>query len=88
MKYVKADSVLPENLLSEIQKYVQGETIYIPKRESTRNKWGTKSGSRRLIDSRNERIRIAFYEGETIPELADEFFLSIETIKKIVYSKH
>jgi hypothetical protein len=24
----------------------------------------------------------------TISELADEYFLSIETIKKIVYSKH
>jgi len=31
MAYVKASAVLPEKLISEIQEYVQGETIYIPK---------------------------------------------------------
>lgn len=30
MKYVKATAVLPERLIVEIQKYVQGETLYIP----------------------------------------------------------
>lgn len=30
MKYVNATKVLPENLLVEIQKYVQGENLYIP----------------------------------------------------------
>lgn len=31
MTYVKATNILPEELISEIQKYIQGETIYIPK---------------------------------------------------------
>ncbi|WML48626.1 CD3324 family protein [Neobacillus sp. PS3-34] len=88
MKYMKASAVLPEKLIMEIQKYVQGETIYIPKPESTRAKWGAKSGGRRLIDSRNVAIRNAFEDGRAIHELADDYFLSIETIKKIVYSKH
>lgn len=35
MKYVKATTVFPEELLVEIQKYVQGETIYIPKQKCT-----------------------------------------------------
>jgi Mor family transcriptional regulator len=87
MKYLKANAVLPEELIIEIQKYVQGETIYIPKSEPTR-KWGLKSGSRRFFESRNSSIRTAFKQGITIQELADEYFLSIETIKKIVYSKH
>lgn len=47
MKYVKASAVLPKKLILEIQKYVQGETIYIPNSESTRKKWGTLSGGRR-----------------------------------------
>jgi hypothetical protein len=29
MKYVKANTILPKKLIVEIQKYVQGETIYI-----------------------------------------------------------
>lgn len=28
MAYVKATAILPEKLISEIQKYVQGKTIY------------------------------------------------------------
>jgi Mor family transcriptional regulator len=88
MKYVKASAVLPESLITEIQKYVQGETIYIPKPPSTREKWGSKSGSRRFLKCRNESIKNAFIAGITINELADQYCLSVETIKKIVYSKH
>jgi Mor family transcriptional regulator len=87
LKYVKANAVLPEKLILEIQKYVQGETIYIPNIESARKKWGTLSGGRRIIDSRNAAIKSDFIQGRTITELADEHFLSPETIKKIVYSK-
>ncbi|WP_078408902.1 CD3324 family protein [Priestia abyssalis] len=87
MKYVKATTVLPENLIAEIQKYIQGETIYIPKPKKTYRKWGTRSGGRKLIDDRNASIQRAFKSGTTIDQLAEEHFLSIETIKKIVYSK-
>lgn len=88
MKYVNAHHILPENLISEIQKYVQGETIYIPKPEKSYRKWGTVTGSRNHLDKRNAKIRIAFKSGTSIQDLADEYFLSIETIKKIVYRKH
>jgi Mor family transcriptional regulator len=87
LKYLKANAVLPEELIIEIQKYVQGESIYIPK-SGTTLKWGSKSGSRRFFESRNSSIRTAFKQGRTIQELAIEYFLSMETIKKIVYSKH
>lgn len=88
MKYVNASNILPENLIMEIQKYVQGETIYIPKPETSYRKWGTLSGGRKLLDKRNSNIKCAFISGTSIQDLADEYFLSIETIKKIVYSKH
>ncbi|WP_110111867.1 CD3324 family protein [Bacillus sp. CGMCC 1.16541] len=87
MKYVKATAVLPEQLLTEIQKYIQGETIYIPKPKATRQKWGSQSGERKRLDERNAAIKQAFRNGTSITRLADEHFLSTETIKKIVYSK-
>ncbi|RDI45666.1 CD3324 family protein [Falsibacillus pallidus] len=87
MKYVKAAAVLPDELLVEIQKYVQGEAIYIPKPDKKRTQWGAKSGSRRRLDHRNEEIRKAFLTGTSIDHLAAEYFLSIESIKKIVYTK-
>ncbi len=40
MTYVKATNVLPEELISEIQKYIQGETIYIPKPQKAKKKMG------------------------------------------------
>jgi len=87
LKYVKASSVLPEKLIIEIQKYVQGESIYIPTIESTRKKWGSKSGGREYIEKRNALIKDAFRGGTSIQDLADIYFLSVETIKKIVYTK-
>ncbi|WP_338751231.1 CD3324 family protein [Bacillus sp. FJAT-52991] len=87
MKYVKATNVLPEQLIIEIQKYVQGETIYIPKPKKAYQQWGTRSGSRKTLDDRNASIQQAFKNGRTLAQLADDYFLSVETIKKIVYTK-
>ncbi|UQZ36157.1 hypothetical protein C2I18_23105 [Paenibacillus sp. PK3_47] len=86
MKYINASKVLPELLIKEIQKYVQGETLYIPKEESEYKDWGSLSGGRKLLDQRNAAIRQAFDNNRSIEQLAGEYFLSAETIKKIVYS--
>ncbi|MXQ55259.1 CD3324 family protein [Shimazuella alba] len=82
-----ATAILPERLIQEIQKYVQGETLYIPKTKSSYKKWGTSSGSRTVIDERNQYIKQSFKNGKTITQLSNEHYLSIESIKRIVYSK-
>ena len=43
MKYMKAAVIFPKELLKEIQKYVQGEMIYIPNPAGLRRKWGEHS---------------------------------------------
>ncbi|QGH33194.1 hypothetical protein GI584_03705 [Gracilibacillus salitolerans] len=83
----KAQDILPKELLLALQEYVQGESIYIPKREG-RREWGVKSGNRAYYDQRNQQIRALFQEGTKIETLADTFCLSIETIKKIVYRRN
>ncbi|WP_208559313.1 CD3324 family protein [Marinilactibacillus kalidii] len=87
MRYVKATTVLPEDLLLEIQKYLQGETIYIPKQKKSHKKWGTVSGERKKLDTRNLSIKSSFNNGKTFEQLSKEYFLSIESLKKIVYTK-
>lgn len=87
MKYIQANVIFPENLLKEIQKYVQGEMIYIPKPEGIRKRWGENSGNREQLDHRNTKICEQFHEGATIDQLVDTFSLSYDSIKKIVYSK-
>ena len=85
--YKKADSLLPKELLDEIQKYVQGEYLYIPSTTGNRKAWGEKSGTRRELVERNEAIRKDFTEGVHIEVLSETYYLSVNSIKKIVYSK-
>ncbi|GAA3413213.1 CD3324 family protein [Paenibacillus hodogayensis] len=86
MKYVKAD-ILPEKLLKEVQKYVNGAMVYVPKPEGVRKGWGVDSGSRNYISERNDEIRHRFSQGAAIAQLSEQYFLSCDSIKKIVYSK-
>lgn len=86
MGYKKGVEVLPAHLLEEVQKYIDGVLVYIPKK-GKKVGWGYSSGMRKVLDKRNDMIIKLFKEGKSIDDLADSFFLSEETIKKIVYSK-
>lgn len=87
MKYRKAEEVLPERLLREIQEYVSGELIYIPSLDGMRKGWGEKSGTRDHLRRRNAEIRALFRQGSSIDRLSEIYCLSHDSIKKIVYSK-
>ena len=84
MSYINAKEILPENLISEIQKYVKGEIIYIPKHEQEKTRWGTKNGSRKKYDKRNSDIKELKTKGMTVEEIARAYYLSTESIKKIL----
>ena len=86
MKYENAKDILPAKLLEEVQKYAEGKAIYIPKREKTRG-WGEASGYRDKLNKRNAMICSRYSSGQSIMEIAEEFYLSPETIKKLVYGK-
>jgi DNA-binding NarL/FixJ family response regulator len=88
MRYVKAETILPDDLVREIQKYIQGEYVYIPSENTTRKRWGEKSGNRDYLRNRNVEICNKYKSGYTMADLAKEFFLSIDSIKKIVYAKN
>ncbi|WP_197029589.1 CD3324 family protein [Butyrivibrio sp. AE3004] len=86
MKYENAKNILPEKLLEEVQKYAEGKVIYIPKKESAKG-WGEASGYRKRLNKRNSIICNRYSAGHSIMEIAEEFYLSPETIKKLVYGK-
>lgn len=85
--YMKAELTLPPELLIEIQKYVQGTLIYIPRLPEKKLGWGHKNGARLLLDERDQAIRLAKSTGRTIDELADEYALSADAIRKILYRR-
>lgn len=84
MKYVNAAEILPERLLRELQTYIDGELLYIPK-SSTKKEWGTASGSRAFYQERNKEIQRLYREGVSIDTLMKQYSLAHSTIKKIVY---
>lgn len=86
MKYRKASEVLPDELLREVQKYVSGEALYFPKQKD-RKKWGEGTGSRDYYRKRNEQIRRQYREGESIERLAIQYNLSVDSIRKILYTR-
>lgn len=88
MAYKKATDVLPTQLLEEVQRYVGGELLYIPKPDSQKLGWGRLSGAREQIRKRNEKMIRDYLGGKSVSELSMEYFLSEDTIRKIVYGKN
>ena len=86
MKYRNAGEIFPDELLKEIQKYSSGELIYVPQSNEQRKIWGSESGARTYYRERNNEIRRKYHqEGKKIGELAEEYSLSTDTIRRILY---
>jgi Mor family transcriptional regulator len=84
MKYTNAQNVLPEDIVKIIQEYVHGEYLYIPRKEEEQKKWGEQSGSRDTLKRRNEEIYLKYRKGATILDLAQEYYLSDKSIRRII----
>lgn len=85
MKYKNAKAILPQELLAELQNYAEGELIYIPNRQQKAG-WGTVNGSRERYTLRNMQIIHYYKNGAGIEEICRQFFLSKDSIKKIIKS--
>ena len=46
MSYINVDDVLPKTLVREIQKYVDGQLLYIPRKNGSSLSWGEKNGTK------------------------------------------
>ncbi|MBU3127713.1 hypothetical protein G9F71_018515 [Clostridium sp. FP2] len=84
MSYIKATDVLPKEVLDLIQKYVEGEYIYIPKKECNRKLWGQTTKSKEKISARNADIYKTYEEGISVKVLSEMYYLSLKSIQKII----
>lgn len=87
MKYINADIILPDHLIEELQKYTQGNYIYIPVKKEKHKKWGEVSGYKKEIEERNKKITEEYHSGISTSILAEKYYLSISAIRKIIYKK-
>ena len=79
MSYIKADDVLPQNIIKIIQQYIDGENIYIPKKDG-----GAKTGVKKELRRRNALIYREYLDGETVSVLASRYYLSDKSIQRII----
>ena len=72
MSYVKAIDVLPDEVLALIQNYVDGEYIYIPRKENNKKSWGENTNSKKEIHIRNSKIYEDYKRGIKVKDLAEK----------------
>ncbi|HWT74658.1 MAG TPA: CD3324 family protein [Mobilitalea sp.] len=84
MSYIKAETVLPKEILMLVQKYADGQYLYIPKKEENRKGWGENTDSRQQIQSRDTEIYQKYKNGVNSIELAEEYYLSLKSIQRII----
>ena len=84
MGYIKAEEILPLEIIELVQQYVDGESIYIPRRQGHRQAWGTKTQTKQELLARNQQIYKDYLAGSRIPELAGKYYLSEKSIQRIL----
>ena len=84
MKYVKAQNVLPDEVIKIIQEYVDGEFVYIPRKNGKQKSWGENSGVKASLKERDVQIYEKSKDGAPITELAQKYYLSEQSIRRII----
>ncbi|WP_320127852.1 CD3324 family protein [uncultured Sphaerochaeta sp.] len=84
MSYKKANDVLPHNLLSAVQQYIDGEYMYIPRKADSKLQWGANTDTKEIVRARNREILTKRLAGCSVSDLAEQYFLSEKAIYKII----
>lgn len=86
MGYVRAEEVLPPEILLMVQQYVDGQMIYIPRKADCHRDWGTLTETKRDLGMRNQQIYAEYQSGDTIGELAERYHLTGKSVQRIIRS--
>ena len=87
VSYIKAEEILPEELIRRIQEYTDGVYIYIPRRPGNRQPWGQETGYKAELKLRNDRIRNDYAAGASVTALSRKYHLSEKSIRRILQKK-
>ena len=86
MGYIRAEDILPEEILALVQQYIDGQTIYIPRKAECHKAWGAETGIRDDLMIRNRQIYEAYQSGMTVMDLSEKFFLTEKSVRRIIRS--
>lgn len=82
MSYIRAEQILPEELIRAIQQYVSGKSIYIPCKE--KKSWGSQTKTKQFYLTRNAEISLKHRSGLSVKSLAEAYSLSEKSIQRIL----
>jgi len=82
MSYLRAEDILPKEVIETIQQYVSGKTIYIPSKG--KQDWGTNTDTKQILDERNREIYSCYKQGISVRELTKKYLLSEKSIQRII----
>lgn len=85
MKYKNAKNIFPDDILEELQKYVQGEYVYIPIKDKATNTNITEYGME--VQKRDEHIYTKSLEGLSNRKLSQRYCLSESSIRRIIINQ-
>ena len=83
MSYIKAEEVLPQNVIAMIQQYIDGQNIYIPKKNNSRAEWGEKTGIKTELEIRNRSIYDDYLLGLNTESLAINIVCPIKAYREL-----
>lgn len=84
MSYKKAANILPIELVELIQDYIDGEYLYIPRKDENKKEWGSNTTIKKELYSRNSQIYKDYLDGMQVDDLADKYYLSPKSIQRII----
>lgn len=84
MSYIRAEIVLPKEILALVQEYADGQYLYIPKKDDNRKSWGDNTNSKQITLQRDNEIYCKYLKGTSTTELSDEYYLSLKSIQRII----
>jgi len=84
MGYKNAAQVLPQALIEEIQRHIDGVYLYIPRKTENKRSWGEATNARLMLQVRNICIFQDHLSGKSVQELAQEYYLSCKSIQRVI----
>ena len=82
--YKKGESKIPAELIEKIQEYVDGTTVYIPKKSKRLRRCEGNDTNHSAIEKRNAEIYSKYILGTSVKELSKTYYISPQGIYKIL----
>ncbi|GFZ30243.1 hypothetical protein CSC2_07690 [Clostridium zeae] len=87
MRYEKAQNILPNSIIEQIQKYIDGGYIYIPRKDENKKAWGENTDTKKQLSDRDNEILYKYSSGVPVKCLAEQYFLTESSIRRIIRNK-